>query len=566
MSADSRGVLLAITAAALLRVVGLDFGLPYRSNFYIRPDETLVLVPALRWLDPTPAAGSLVYPALLPALCAALFHLYFWLGGGAPSLAAHFAQDPTPYVLLARAVSVAAGTATTVLVYRLGRRLGPRVGVLAALLYAVAPLPVRDAHFAVTDTLMTMLAAAAVWALLRHQAAPATHERRWLLLAAAAIGLAVSAKYPAAVLLAPAVVVVAVRAWPGGPRRVAADVALALAVSAVAFLLVNPGTLLRARETAHAVLAVVRAVSSHEAGWSLLPALARMLAALRYGPGELVGLAAAALGVGLAWRRDAPARRAVAVVAGAAVLFAAPLLLARILPFRYALPVMPFVAVLAAHGLLALRWPGPPRLARALAALLAAACVLPAAARAAWIDAVLTREDTRSEAGRWIEAHVPAGVPIVLLGGPECEPQIAESRASIGRRIRYVRDLYGPAAGAVVGELYRVQLEGPPPPDGREVFRRPAAFEPAGRGVCLVVPSYPLPNPACPARALPEPFAGLARGATVRARFEGVAAGVEGASVDAVDAFFLPFSRLSAVRRPGPDIEALLVPAGRPAP
>jgi hypothetical protein len=242
------------------------------------------------------------------------------------------------------------------------------------------------------------------------------------------------------------------------------------------------------------------------------------------------------------------------------VLFAAPLLMARILPFRYALPAMPFVAVLAAHGLLALV-PG----ARWVTMLLAAACILPTAARAAWTDAVLTREDTRSEAGRWIAAHVPVGVPIVLLGGPECEPQIAESRASIERRIDYVVNLYGAAGGAVVSELYRVQLEGPAgrSTPGHEVHRRPAAFEPTGRGVCLVVPSSPLPSPACPVAPLPPAFAAIARAATVRARFDALAPGAAGASVDAVDAFFVPFSRLWTVRRPGPNIEVMLVP---PAP
>jgi len=570
MNSGARGPLLAITVvAAGLRVVGLDFGLPYLSNFYVRPDEALVVVPALRLFDASAVPGSLVYPALLPTLCAALFHPYFWIAGGsASSLAAHFAQDPSPYFVLARAISVTAGTVTALLVYLVGREFAPRVGLLAALLYAVAPLAVRDAHFGVTDTLMTMLATAAVYALLRYHGAAARYERRWLVLVAVTIGLAIAAKYPAGVLLALAGAVVIGKARPPAGRHAAGQVALLLVVSAVTFLIVNPGTVLRPRDTAVAVVSIVRAVSRHEGGWLLLPVLERVLTPLQYGPGELPGLVAAALGLGLAYRRGGAGRGPAAIVAGAVVVFLGPLLLARIVAFRYTLAALPFVAVLAAGGILGVRWPGPSPVSRWITALMVVVCVLPPLARAVWIDVLLARADTRSQAGRWIAAHVPADVPVVLLGGPECEPQIAESRDSIARRIRYAMDLYGPTHGRVVTELYRLQLAGYVEGTGpaHEVFRRPVTFERPARGVCLVIPSYRLPNPACPPAALPAGLADLARDATVRARFDPVQESAAGATIDVVDAFFLPFSRLWTVRRPGPSIEILLVPGERERP
>jgi hypothetical protein len=505
----------------------------------------------------------------MPALCAVLFHLYFWgasaLGApGAPSLAAHFVQDPTPYFLLARALSAAAGTATTLLVYLVGRESGRSAGLIAALLYAVAPLAVRDAHFGVTDTLMTLLATAAVYGLLRYRAAPAPRDRGWLALTALAIGLAVSAKYPAAVLVPLAVAVVIGKCRALGWRRASGPVLLLLGVTGLAFLLVNPGIVVRWRETAAAVVAIVRAVSRHEAGWSLLPALARVLAPLHYGPGELPGLVAAGLGLGLAWRRGGETRARAAVVAGALLAFLGPLLAARILPFRYVLPALPFVAVLAACGILALRWPGRPAVSRVVTGLLVLASVLPPLGRSIWIDVLLGREDTRGQAGRWIAEHVPPGVPVLLRGGPECEPQIPESRESLARRIGYAVERYGPAAGRVVSELYRLQLQWRPASaaPAREVFRGTAAIEGPGRGVCLVVPSYPLANPACPA----DGAAAVPGAATVRVRFDAIETPPRAPAGDAVDAFFLPFSGLGSVRRPGPNIEILLALPERGAP
>lgn len=530
MGLSTRGRLLAIIMlAVVLRAIGLGFGLPYLSNFYVRPDETLIVLPALRLFEVPAPPTSLVYPALMSTLCAALFHVYGWIapaitGASVPSRAADFVRDPTPYVLLARSLSVVAGTVTVLLVYLVGREFGRRVGLLAALLYAIAPLAVRDAHFGVTDTLMTMLSTAAVYALLRYHRAPPSTERRWIAGGAVAIGLAVSTKYPALVLAPLAVGVVIGQDRPRAWRRVAAHALILLGVALLVFLAVNSRALFHPRDTAVEVARVVRAISRQETGWSLLPALGRVAAPLRYGPGEVTGLLAAALATGLAWRRAGDDRWRVAIVAGALGVFLVPLLMARILPFRYALPALPFVAVLAAQGILSARWPGPPAVSRWVTGLLILGCVLPPLGRAIWIDALLAREDTRSQAGRWIAEQVPADVPVVLLAGPECEPQILETRASLARRSQYAMERYGPQAGRVVSDLYRLQLEWRPELAGNahEVFRGPAAPERAGRGVCLVIPSYPLPNPACPTGGSLGAFTDVSGAAIVRTRFDAI--------------------------------------------
>ena len=550
--------------AAVLRVIGLSFGLPFLSNYYVRPDETLVIVPAL---GSGTGGASLVYPGLLPALCAVLFGAYFQAArvfGGieVASPAAHFVLDPTPYVLIARGVSVAAGTVTTVVVFLLGRRLGPGGGLLAATLYATAPLPVRDAHFGVTDTLMTMLCAVAVHGLVRFHGASPGRDLAWLTHAALGLGLAVAAKYPAVALVPLATVVVLASAPGRGWRRAVLLASGQLAVVALVFVVVNPGTPGHASETRASLAWVLRAVAVQEGGWSPVESLARVAGPLRYGPGELPGLLAAALGLGLAWRRGGAARTQVAILAGALVVFLGPLLAARIVPFRYALPALPFVAVLAAHGIAevwraVLHCGRPPVLARTAAGALVLLCVLPPLARSVWLDLLLARDDSRTVAGRWIAAHVPAGATVVMLGGPECEPQVVESRASIARRIDFAMARYGSASGRIVSELYRLQLEwrGNPRLPAHEVYRMPAAI--VAREAYLVAPSSPVPNPACTS-AGPSGGTTVPGDAVTKARFEAIDPSLRGVTGDQFDAFFLPWSHLWRVRRPGPNIEILV--------
>ena len=66
-------------------------------------------------------------------------------------------------MIAARRVVALAGALTSVPVFRLGRRIaGETAGLLAAGFLAVAPLHVRDSHFAMTDVLMTLLLAMAL--------------------------------------------------------------------------------------------------------------------------------------------------------------------------------------------------------------------------------------------------------------------------------------------------------------------------------------------------------------------------------------------------------------------
>src|SRR5690606_21564358 len=109
-------------------------------------------------------------PALMAEVCAVIY-------AGMQNFAGEFAENPSAFFLTTRWVSAIAGTATIVVVWRTARLLcGWGWAVGAAALYAVCPLAVRDAHFGVTDTLVTLMVSLGVLTAVRY--AQQTDETR----------------------------------------------------------------------------------------------------------------------------------------------------------------------------------------------------------------------------------------------------------------------------------------------------------------------------------------------------------------------------------------------------
>ena len=280
-----------LALACVLRVWGLGFGLPMLSNFYVRPDESLLVIPAVRFFETAGNPASLDYPLLLIAINAVCFQGWFLLARvlgwtQAADLPADFVRDGTPYWLAARGISVVVATLTVLVVYRIARRVGSRTAaVLAALLYATAPLAARDGHFATTDNLLTFLVMAALYAALRH----IEGKPRALQAAALLVGLAVSTKY-AAWLALPALLLATLLGRSGPLWRL---LLICLVIPAAVFVLVNPYVLWRWGEFTWLLGRILTVFYMHQPGdlpWTLPSALNQVFAPLRHGPGLLPGL------------------------------------------------------------------------------------------------------------------------------------------------------------------------------------------------------------------------------------------------------------------------------------
>ncbi|HEX8679469.1 MAG TPA: glycosyltransferase family 39 protein [Chthoniobacterales bacterium] len=555
--------------ALVLRLWGLDFGLPLLSNFYVRPDESLIVTPAVRFFENSGDPEFYIYPALMMAACAVLFQVRFSVLDlfhltQAPTLGFDFASNPSDYFFLARLLSAVFGALTVFIVYALARRLSSRFGALAAaVLFSVAPLAVRDAHFGVTDTLLTFLSAATLYAIVWYVEGAAAAGRQRIMIAAALLGLAISTKYTAFALLPLLAATILLKHYRRPTREALLETCLLVLIPATLFVVINPYLFIRPSSTngLRWILGVIFRGEPGAADWTLASGLSQMIRPLRHGPGEVLGLVLCA--IHLCWpgheRSSTIARFTLLAGAGA---FLLPLVFARHSPpYRYVLPALPVIAVFAGKGLADIYF----ALSSGRARLLAFAALVYCAGDGLWtcykMDRLLARDDTRTLAGRWLRDHVPMDVPVIILGGPEAEPQIRESAASIRRRIEYVKRLYGETSGDVVSQLYRLQLRmletsGAKRPDGYEVFRNPQRSEFDAATVAVVRSTYPVALTSGVVAPPPLPEGEIIRrwgteplSRKEPARYE----------FDRSDAFFLPFNRFDEVKRPGPAIEIVLI-------
>jgi hypothetical protein len=413
-------LLVAVLVLALaLRLKGVGWGLPFS---FVNADESVVVPKAF-----AVARGGLnpqffYYPSFFFYLLGAVFVLaspVLWaVQHTNPFAMGSYVVDPGPYFLLGRLVSVAAGTASVYLLYRIGREaFGLPAGLVAALFLAVAPLHVAYSHMAVTDVTATTLSLLAFLLLL--QAARGAGRRR-LIAGAVAAGLATSTKYNLGALVLPATVaaVYACRGEVG--RRVAAGGRAALlwprlllvrvyAPLLVAFLVGSPFVLL---DPGHFLGDFLRQNRIMDRGWLGFEHVGNgPWYNLHVNLGGSFGVVLVVLAVaGLVW---ALWRHTVAdvLLAPYALAYFAYISTWRELADRYLLPIIPLLLLFAVRGCLDVAdlRPAVRRFAApAVGLLLAVALVAPVAGSIAF-DRQLSGTDVRLRAKAWVEANVPAG-------------------------------------------------------------------------------------------------------------------------------------------------------------
>jgi len=407
-------VLLAIAAlAAGIRLIHLGHDLPYLI------EEAIPLRSALEnwslagrpdWNPHRFHYPSLVYDLHLATqiLLSAAGRALGWWRSDADFLIA-WIVDPSPMVRLARALHVLADAVTVFAAGRIGERLRPGAGIVAALLTAFAASLIRASRLVYTDTVM---AALAMLALERALAWRDQGGRGRLVASAVLAGLAAGAKYPGFTMLLPLWAAIVV-------RERGRSLPLILATGAIAgawFLITTPFALLDSATFLRDVGFVRNLAAAGHLGDFDRPGFAFHLRHLVSDLGAIGVVALAAAFVRLAVVRGAAG--CAWLVALAFVALAMPVALAKIEVERYLVPILPLAAVLAAWG--ALAWSDALPAAARRAAIVAAAVALMVApvvhgggvARAGAIS-------TQVEAARWCEAHVaPAELMVSELYGP----------------------------------------------------------------------------------------------------------------------------------------------------
>ena len=311
-------------------------------------------------------------------------------------------MDPTPMAMLARALGIAADAVSVWLTFRIGERVRPGAGVIAALLTALSPILITTSSAIYTDPIMLVLSLAALDRMQVHHAS----SRPWAM--ALWTGLAIGAKYPALMLLVPlSWTLVSAHGVRGGLARLLP----VLGVIALVFLATSPYVLidraafLRDMDFGRALASEgLLGANAGPSGGHTLGALARDLGIMTT-PLALVGLALAVV-----QRRSSGAPLLVALTALA---FLAPVLVSPLRFERYLLGAIPTACVLAGMAAMWVASLVPARVrAVSLAALLVAAA-LPVAVRA-WATARSGSATTAAQARRWIAGHVSRDALIVM--------------------------------------------------------------------------------------------------------------------------------------------------------
>lgn len=416
-----RWILLAVLVlSAVLRVWGIGFGLPHLEA---RPDEMEVVPRAIRLLSGDLNPHFFNYPSLYFYLLGAVFGAWSGittaLGSSMEDFLNRAAVDPSRFILVARYITAVAGVATVLVVYRVGVRLhGRTAGLLGAGLLAVCHLHVRESHFATTDVTLSLFIIWTVYFLL--DVAEKGKPRAYVL-AGLFTGLAISTKYvglvlPGALLLAHAsfhLKGAGQTGWRRGLRAALADYrpwAFAGAVL-VAFVITSPFAILDwAFFTTQFKFQLGHLSGGHglDLGiggpYHLLNTFPRGLG----WPAFLAGL------IGAGWALARHPRQA-GVLLAFPLLFYASTFTGRTLFLRYMLPVLPFLCLTAGWWIAhvsqqkpqAWRW-----------AILGGVFL----AVAPFADVVetnrrLSRMDTRVEAATWLEEELAGEATTVFQTG-----------------------------------------------------------------------------------------------------------------------------------------------------
>ena len=397
-----------LAVAALLRFPGLERELPHRME----PDAFLVY--ELQALEEDPAFGAIGkfserYPSLVPRALALLPEPPIPAEAeGLGNEREHLDAASRPFVLV-RALVALASVLSVLGTWFLARRfLGGSAALAATFFAATSVLALLFAGQARPHGIQAALALGTVLASLRvrEKPSPARIAAAGLLAAASAAtlqnGLFTMLPLAAGIALS------------GAPRRLLSAGLVPIAACAVA-LLFYPGVPTIDAQGIHLGSIAGGAHSIRPSlGLGGLPILARL--AWEYDP-PLVLLACAGLVLGLARLRALPRERALdlVVVLAYAVPYAAALAFDPRILERFLLPLIPFLACLAALAVARLvdRLAGPGRARNALAVAVGSACFLPPLLVSARFVRLAAGEDTLEQAANWIRGHVDPMAPIL---------------------------------------------------------------------------------------------------------------------------------------------------------
>jgi len=418
------GLLLIVVAGVFLRVYGLNWD----QGLYLHPDERFIAIVSSSRVDLPPAndLGSLLDPRTSPlnlrrddpATGTPFSFAYGTLPVYVQSAAAwavnlFSATDYQSYphiYKVGRVLNVLLDTLTIVLVFLLAQRLfRPSAGLIAAALYALAVLPIQLSHFFTVDIWLTFFVTATLYLAIRYVDRP-TYGRALLL--ALPVGCAFATKASVPSLILPLLVMAGWTIWRVNDKLlVTSSLLSAGALSLIVFTLFEPYAIVNSAPFIEDIRVQARIVRGEfdvpftRQFVGLTPGLYELHNLFLYtvGPGfVLAGIAGIVYGVRRGWQERDPATL---IVLAWIIAYLPTLLLIEARFLRYALPLVPVLAVLAG-GLLTTRVHVERR------AYLRAATTAVLIVTAVWaigFTSIYSREHPRIAASTWMTNNIPPG-------------------------------------------------------------------------------------------------------------------------------------------------------------
>jgi len=412
----------ALTAVALaVRFYGIRYGLP----FPLKADEPYIIDSAVgNFYSQSPII--LGWPGSFLVLILFVFYFLYYLAlkalgsiSSVEDLIFMYWNDPSTFYLIGRVFVAVTGAATVAVLYRMASKMHCRTtAVLSSAFLTFAFMHMRHSHFALPDVPMTLILVLLVYLsyLILEGAGSLTY-----VVAGALCGLAVALKFNAAMIVLPLLLA---HFLAGPEHRTSGWRNLSLLLLSIPvffyigcpYILTDPGAVLesirtvvidqktigntRAIATSPVYLYLFGTVLPKSAGW------------------PMVVMSVAGLLVLLV----RPARKDLLVMSYP-VLYALLLSTSKTLFLRYAIPLIPFMALLS--GVFIVRAGSvikPDAARKAAVVLLSAVILLPQFWNTVMFGHMLTQTDTRVEARKWILEQIPGGSSIVLDSVPFSVP------------------------------------------------------------------------------------------------------------------------------------------------
>lgn len=407
------GIWIILAAALLIRVWGMDFGLPHLAVV----DEGSDIAASLRLAQRQLPSGYAFHRVLLPVVELPFFAAYYvglrvvGIVDSVDGFRDLYFRDRTGFTLIARSISVVSGAAGVWLVYVLGRLAGGLwAGLLAGGLLAVNFLHSYYSHVALPDVMAVTFSLAAVWCA---TVLARSHRSIAYIGMGVTTSLALLAKVHVVFFLVPAVAVGLLSAGRSyGWGLTGRGAAKSLLAGAIALPVFNPLIVLRPAAVWADVQDLAGRIYLGRAGGSAPPWVPNLQVLLADVGLPLLVLATVGLVVVLG--RPTGERLAIAL---SFVGFLVAIARTRSLSPNYWLPLTPLAVVLAALAVSRLggheRAVWRARGAGMLSLLLLAWEVAPTV----WTDVLLSRTDTREQAAEYVWTHILAD-DAVLMGDP----------------------------------------------------------------------------------------------------------------------------------------------------